>query len=141
MTRATEQAPIPGGELSDGEVSEAQRFVVPDGSLVAARAADSKLGEATVVLAMGDLLGVTDAFVVTHGHNRRQVRSIVDEVERQVKVETGRSPERVEGLHDLEGVAWVLMDYGDFIVHVFSEEARSYYDLERLWGNAPRVTW
>jgi ribosome-associated protein len=58
-----------------------------------------------------------------------------------VKVETGRGPERVEGLHDLDGVAWVLMDYGDFIVHVFSEEARSYYDLERLWGNAPRVTW
>ncbi len=110
---------------------------VPEAALVAARAADAKLGQDTVVLAMGDLLGVTDAFVVTSGANTRQVRTIVEEVERQVKQSAGRSPRATEGLRDL---TWVLMDYGDFLVHVFQDEARAYYDLERLWGNAPRLS-
>ena len=108
---------------------------VPEAALVAARAADAKLGQDTVVLSMGDLLGVTDAFVITSGANSRQVRAIVDEVEQQVKQSAGRSPRATEGLRDL---TWVLMDYGDFLVHVFQDEARAYYDLERLWGNAPR---
>ena len=83
---------------------------------------------------MGDFLGVTDAFVITSGANSRQVRTIVEEVERQVKDELGRSPRATEGLRDL---TWVLMDYGDFLVHVFQDEARRYYDLEQLWGDAP----
>ena len=112
--------------------------VVPDGALVAARAADAKLGEATVVLAMGSLLGVTDAFVITAGRNARQVRTITEEVELRVREATGRSPWSVEGLRELH---WVLMDYGDFLVHVFHEQDREYYDLERLWGNAERVSW
>jgi len=110
---------------------------VPEAALVAARAAADKLGQNTVVLAMGDLLGVTDAFVVTSGANTRQVRTIVEEVERQLKQSAGRSPRATEGLRDL---TWVLMDYGDFLVHVFQDEARAYYDLERLWGNAPRLS-
>ncbi len=105
---------------------------------MAARAADARLGEDVVVLAMGELLGVTDAFVIATGRNSRQVRTIVDSVERGVKEETGRSPDRVEGLREQQ---WVLMDYGDFLVHVFLDETRSYYELERLWGDAPRVTW
>jgi ribosome-associated protein len=104
----------------------------------AAAAADSKLGEDTAVLAMGDQLGVVDAFVVTSGRNSRQVRTIVEEVERQVKASEGRSPFAVEGLGD---ATWVLMDYGDFVVHVFLDEVRSYYDLEHLWSSAPRVDW
>ena len=103
---------------------------------MAARAADAKLGQDTVVLAMGDFLGVTDAFVITSGANSRQVRTIVEEVERPGEASrAGRSPRATEGLRDL---TWVLMDYGDFLVHVFQDEARAYYDLERLWGNAPR---
>ena len=94
---------------------------VPEESKVAARAADSKSGDDTVVLAVGDLLGVTDAFVITSGRNTRQVKTIVDEVERQVKEAFGRGPLRVEGLDDAR---WVLMDYGDFLVHVFLDEAR-----------------
>ena len=124
----TDQTPVPGAQLPD----------IPDECLVAARAADAKSGEETVILAMGDLLGVTDAFVVTNGRNTRQVRTIVDEVERQVKERSGRSPARVEGLDD---AYWVLMDYGDFLVHVFMDEARSFYDLEHLWNDAPRVAW
>jgi ribosome-associated protein len=86
---------------------------------------------------MGDLLGVTDAFVITSAANSRQVRTIVEEVESQVKQSLGRSPRATEGLRDL---TWVLMDYGDFLVHVFHDDARAYYDLERLWGNAPRLS-
>jgi ribosome-associated protein len=111
---------------------------VPEESLVAARAAESKSGESTAILAMGGLLGLTDAFVITSGRNSRQVKTIVDEVERQVGEGTGRKPVRVEGLDDAR---WVLMDYGDFLVHVFIDEAREFYDLEHLWVEAPRVAW
>jgi ribosome-associated protein len=124
---------VPVGPVADGTGA-----TVPAEALEAARAADEKLGEATVVLAMGALLGVTDAFVITHGRNSRQVRTLVDEIERRVKETSGRSPRAVEGLRDLH---WVLMDYGDFLVHVFHEETRPYYDLEHLWGDAPRVDW
>ena len=109
---------------------------VPEESIVAARAAESKSGEATAILAMGELLGLTDAFVITSGRNSRQVRTIVDEVERQVGESDGRKPVRVEGLDDAR---WVLMDYGDFLVHVFSGKSRAYYDLERLWRTAKDV--
>ncbi len=111
---------------------------VPDECIVAAHAADEKSGEATVVLAMGDLLGITEAFVITSGRTSRQVRALVDEVELRVKELGGRSPVRVEGLDDAH---WVLMDYGDFLVHVFVDEAREYYDLEHLWLDAPRIPW
>ena len=111
---------------------------VPDECVVAARAAEAKSGEDTAILAMGELLGLTDAFVITSGRNVRQVRTIVDEVERQVKESGGRQPVRVEGLDDAR---WVLMDFGDFLVHVFLEEARRFYDLEHLWADAPRVPW
>jgi ribosome-associated protein len=109
---------------------------VPDTALVAARAAEDKLGENTVVLAMGELLGVVDAFVVTSGRNDRQVRALVEEVERRVKDHDGTKPVAVEGLSD---ASWVLMDYGDFVVHVFAEPTRDYYDLEHLWSGAPRI--
>jgi ribosome-associated protein len=111
---------------------------VPEESLLAARAAESKSGEDTAVLALGELLVLTDAFVITSGRNSRQVKTIVDEVERQVGEVHGRKPVRVEGLDDAR---WVLMDYGDFLVHVFLDEAREFYDLEHLWTDAPRVAW
>ncbi|MGH9028779.1 MAG: ribosome silencing factor [Acidimicrobiales bacterium] len=119
-------------------VAGSDREVVPAAAILAARVADDKLGISTVILAMGDLLAVTDAFVLTSARNARQVRTLVEEIERQVKDKIGRFPYSVEGLRDLR---WVLMDYGDFIVHVFDEDTRSYYDLERLWGDAPRVDW
>jgi len=119
-------------------VERPARPAVPEPALVAARAADAKLGQSTVVLAMGELLGVTDAFVITTGRNSRQVRTIAEEVEQRVREDTGRSPWAVEGQRELR---WVLIDYGDFLVHVFHEEDRQYYDLERLWGDADRVDW
>jgi ribosome-associated protein len=84
------------------------------------------------------LLGLTDAFVITSGSNPRQVRTISDEVERQLKLVGAGGPLSVEGLDDAR---WVLMDYGDLVVHVFLEEAREFYDLEGLWGDATSWRW
>ena len=104
----------------------------------AAQAAASKLAADTVILDVEKVLGITDAFVVTSGTNRRQVLTIADEVEAQVKAAGGPSPLRTEGRTDAQ---WALLDYGDFVVHVFLEEVRRYYDLERLWADAPVIEW
>lgn len=105
---------------------------------IAARAADEKTGTDTVVLEVGEVLGIAEAFVITSAGNERLVRTIAEEVERQVKEVGGPGPLRVEGKSDAR---WILMDYGDIVVHVFLEEARRYYDLERLWADAPRFDW
>jgi ribosome-associated protein len=104
----------------------------------AARAAASKGGENTIVLEVGRVLAITDAFVITSGRNHRQVAAIVEEVETQLKESAGISPLRTEGLQHAE---WVLLDYGDFVLHAFLDETRTYYDLERLWSDAPRIEW
>lgn len=104
----------------------------------AARAADAKQGADIVVLDVGDVLAITGWFLITSAPNDRLVRTIADEVERQVAAAGGPRPIRVEGLDDLR---WVLMDYGDFVVHVFVDEAREYYDLERLWRDVPQLDW
>ncbi len=104
--------------------------------LIAARAASAKTLEETVALDVGDLIGITDYFVITAGRNDRQVRAIVDEVSRQVREQTGATVRQSEGL---ESMSWVLLDYGDFVVHVFDLESRALYALERLWADAPRV--
>ncbi len=111
---------------------------IPPAASTAAEWADTKLGRDTVVLAMGELFGVVDAFVITSAHNTRHVRTLVEEIERRVKESHGVAPVRIEGAQD---ATWVLMDYGDFIVHVFLQETRDYYDLEHLWSGAPRVAW
>ena len=94
--------------------------------------------EETVVLEVGPLIGITDFFVITAGRNDRQVRAIVDEITHRVREAGGGSVRRIEGL---QAAVWVLLDFGDFVVHVFDAEARGYYGLERLWGDAPRVEW
>jgi ribosome-associated protein len=104
----------------------------------AARAADDKKGEATIILEVGSVLAIADAFVITDGANPRQVRTIVEAVEEQIKAVGGPAPLRIEGLDDAR---WVLMDYGDFVVHVFLHEVREFYDLERLWADAPSWEW
>jgi ribosome-associated protein len=111
--------------------SRATDFVV-----VAARAAADKKGADTVEV--GRILAITDAFVITSAGNDRLVRTIAEEVERKVKEAGGPGPLRVEGRDDAR---WVLMDYGDFVVHVFLDEVRRYYDLERLWADAPKIAW
>lgn len=105
--------------------------------MIAAEAASAKSLEETVIIEVGDLIAITDYFVISSGRNDRQVKAIVEEVERRVKGHGGSSPRAVEGL---AGARWVLLDYGDFVVHVFDDEARAYYNLERLWSDAPRLS-
>ncbi|MEY3361492.1 MAG: hypothetical protein RL531_1211 [Actinomycetota bacterium] len=105
-------------------------------AIAAAEAAAEKKANEVIVLAVGDILGITEAFVVASASNGRQVRAIVDEVEEQVRVLHGSTPRSVEGLDD---AGWVLMDYGDFVVHVFLDETREFYALERLWSDAPTI--
>ena len=107
-------------------------------ALVAAAAADDRKGADTVVIDVGELLAVTDYFVITHGTNPRQVRAITEGVEEAVHAAGGPSPLRVEGADDRQ---WVLLDYGEFVVHVFDAERRAFYRLERLWGDCPVVDW
>src|SRR4051812_29017419 len=102
----------------------------------AARAASAKKAEETVVLDVGGVLGITDAFVVTSGRNRRQVSTIAEEVEAQVKAIGGPAPLRVEGLAEAQ---WVLLDYGDFRVHLFLHQGRPDYDPQRPLGDSPLV--
>jgi ribosome-associated protein len=105
---------------------------------IAARAASAKGGEDTVIIEVGLVLAITDAFVITSGRNTRQVKTIAEEVEARLKAEGDIKPLRVEGLGDSQ---WILLDYGDLVVHVFLDETREYYDLERLWSDGPRVAW
>lgn len=104
----------------------------------AARAADDKQGRSTLVIDVGDVLAITEQFVITSGTNVRQVATIAQEIEEQISARGGPKPLRIEGLDDLH---WVLLDYGSFVVHVFLEETRSYYELERLWADVPRIEW
>jgi ribosome-associated protein len=105
---------------------------------VAAQAADDKQGSDTIVLEVSQVLTITELFVVTGASNRRLVRAIADEVEQRIKDECGRSPGRTEGHREQQ---WVLLDYGDVVVHVFLEEMRQFYEIERLYKGAPRLDW
>jgi ribosome-associated protein len=105
---------------------------------IAARAADDKKGDDILVLDVADIIGIVECFVITSASNSRLVRSIIEEVERQIFEQTGEKPRAIEGLRD---ASWVLMDYGDLVVHVFLAETREYYGLERLWADAERVEW
>ena len=121
----------------------ADRVVSPTGdartvALIAARAADDKQGRDITVLDVGDILGIVEYFVVVDGSNRRLVSTLVEEVERAVKDATGHSPVRTEGAREQQ---WVLLDYGDVVVHVFLDETRRFYEIERLYRDAPVVAW
>ena len=100
------------------------------------RAAEAKKASAIRVLDLKPVTTFADYFVICNGMNQRQIQAIVDEVIRALK-HRGERPNSVECYDHAE---WVLVDYGDLIVHVFSDQARSYYDLDRLWRDAPEVT-
>ena len=102
----------------------------------AAEAASSKKADRIVILDVSELLVITDHFLICSGNNERQVRTIADEVERRLLETRKVKPFRREGQR--EG-RWILLDYVDFVVHVFGPEERDYYDLERLWADAPRI--
>jgi ribosome-associated protein len=101
----------------------------------AIRAAEDKKAIDLVVLDLKDAAGFTDYFVICSGTNPRQIRTIADAVTESL-AELGVKPAVVEGYGQSE---WILLDYFDFIVHIFAPETRAFYGLERLWGSAQRV--
>ena len=106
-----------------------------DRMLAALHAASEKKALELVALDLREVASFTDFFLLATGTNARQVQAISDAVEEQLK-KRGTRPLRIEGYKTAE---WVLLDYGDFIFHVFEEKARRFYDLERLWRDAARV--
>jgi ribosome-associated protein len=106
--------------------------------LEAARAASAKQAHRIVILNVSQQLGITDFFLICSGNSDRQVRTIADEIERRLRVERGSRPARREGEREAR---WVVLDYIDFVVHVFHQEDRDYYELERLWSDVPRLDW
>jgi len=106
-------------------------------ALEAARAADDKKASDVLVMDMGEALGIVDYFVIASGNTERQVRRIRDAVEERLRG-SGVRPARTEGGRSGN---WVLLDYVDVVVHVFREEERRFYDLERLWKDVEFVEW
>jgi ribosome-associated protein len=102
---------------------------------IARRAALDKMAEDVVVLDLRRLCDFTDYFFVCHGSSRRQAQAISEHVEEKLR-EAGLRPGHVEGVQIGD---WILMDYNEFVIHVFTRDKRLFYDLERLWGDAPKV--
>ena len=104
-----------------------------------AGAVDAALDKKAVDVVVLDLRkagGFTDYFVICTGTNPRQINAIADGVEDTLRKDFGERPALAEGVHKSE---WILLDYFNFIVHIFSRDCRAFYDLERLWGNADRI--
>ena len=104
---------------------------------LAIRCISDKKGVDIVALDLRDIASFTEFFVITSGTNQRQVQAIADEIGERLKKEMDARPVRVEGYSSAE---WVLLDFGDFIIHVFNSESREFYDLARLWRDARPVT-
>ena len=107
----------------------------PELQLAIRCAADKKAAD-IVGLDLRDIASFTEFFIIASGSNQRQVQAIADEINEQVKKQLSVRPVRVEGYNAAE---WVLLDYGDFIFHIFNGEARTFYDLARLWRDARKV--
>ena len=111
----------------------ADRDAVIAATAAAAAIADKK-GVDITLLDVSELLVVTDLFLIATGTSTRHVRTLIEAVEESLRLRFARRPLRREGE---DRARWVLLDYGDFVVHVFDDETRSYYELERLWADAP----
>jgi ribosome-associated protein len=109
---------------------------LPPGVRLAVAAAQNKKASAITVLDLSGLGAFTEYFLICTGFSAPQVQAICAEIEEQLYKELKRSPEHREGFPSAE---WALLDFGGIVVHVFSEQARRYYDLERLWRSAPKL--
>ena len=103
-----------------------------------ARVIDEKQGENTIVLPVGPVVGITEYFIVTSASNARLVRAITDSVLNNVREAVGKGPLRSEGTREQQ---WVLIDYGDVVVHVFIDEMRRFYEIERLYKDIVPTPW
>ena len=103
---------------------------------LAIQCASEKKAFDLVALDLRNIASFTEFFVIASGSNQRQVQAIADEISEQLKKQMQTRPVRIEGYNSAE---WVLLDYGDFVFHIFNGEAREFYDLARLWRDARKV--
>ena len=129
VARSAVEQELPVEEISDSSIILAR---------LAAQAADDKQGSDTIVLNVGDVLAITELFVVTSASNSSQVRTIANEVSARIREQLGLSPLHSEGLSEQQ---WILLDYGDVVIHIFSEPTRQFYEIERLYTDVPVVHW
>lgn len=104
---------------------------------LAAKACDDLRGKETIVLDLTRVTPLFDYFVISTGNSRRQLHAMAEEADRVLKSQ-GSKRRSLEGF---ESSSWIVQDFGDVVVHLFNEEARGLYDLEHLWGDAPRIDW
>lgn len=107
-------------------------------ALLVARTADDRKGDDVVILDVGDVLAIAGYFVIVSASNSRLVESLANDIEFAAKLELDRPPVRTEGHREKQ---WVLIDYGDVVVHVFHKEMRDFYEIERLYGDVERIAW
>lgn len=99
-------------------------------------AIDDKKGGNTRILDISAITTISDFFIITSGNNYNQVRAIADNVEEELLKKHGMRPERVEGYNNGE---WILLDYIDYVIHVFDREQRLFYDIERIWSDGKEI--
>ncbi|GIU81060.1 MAG: hypothetical protein KatS3mg006_0124 [Pyrinomonadaceae bacterium] len=127
---------LSGSEIKN--LSETTDFAeIQQNVKMALHCAADKKGLDPVLLDLRGIADFTDFFLIVSGTSEKQVQAISDEIEERLKKELGESPINIEGYRSAE---WILMDYGDFIVHIFHKDAREFYDLERLWRDAKRIS-
>ena len=125
-----------GGSANKKPRTQPGSIVEPeDAVMIAAHAASEKKATDLVLLELGKIASFTEFFLICTGASTRQVQAISNAIEETLR-KSGKRPLHIEGYSSAE---WILLDYGDFIVHVFSPASRRFYDLERLWRDAPRV--
>ena len=124
-----------GGATKQPRSRSEQVLETESAVMIAARAATEKKATDLVVLDLREVASFTEYFLICTGASKRQVQAISNSVEESL-LESAKRPLHIEGYSSAE---WILLDYGDFIVHVFSQASRRFYDLERLWRDAPRV--
>lgn len=117
---------------SDEAIAESRQ-----NAIITAKIAEEYRGKDTVILDLTEITPIVDFFVISTGATRRQMHAVAEEVDR---VLNGRGSDR-KGLEGYQESSWILQDYGDIVLHVFTEDMRKLYDLERLWADAPRVEW
>ncbi len=120
---------------SANKEEQPQMMDIEEAAQIAARAASDKKATDIVILDLRQIASFTEYFVIASGASNRQVQAISNEVEERLR-KSGKRPLHIEGYSSAE---WILLDYGDFIVHVFSSSSRQFYDLERLWRDAGRI--
>lgn len=135
VASASQTSPVSAGVHALQPTKNADAGTVPVLVQAAVDGASEMSAERIVVLDVGDVMAITDWFIITSAPNVRRVRRIAELMEAHVKEAGGEGPIRSEGLDEGQ---WVLLDFGEFVAHIFHEPTREYYDLERLWSDVPR---